>query len=78
MANRAKTSRDFAVCIRNGEYEADLVVGKIYRVMKPEANDGPADIRVVDESGEDYLYPGDWFVPVSLPLRAQKALVAIR
>ena len=78
MGNRTKTSRDFAVCIRNGEYEADLVVGKIYRVVKPEANDRPADIRVLDESGEDYLYPRTWFVPVALPLRVKKALVEKR
>ena len=68
----------FAVCIRNGEYEADLVIGKIYRVLKPQANDRPADIRVLDESGEDYLYPRAWFVPVALPLRVKKALVADR
>ena len=78
MANRAKTSRDFAVCIRNGEYEADLVVGKIYRVVKPEANDRPADVRVVDESGGDYLYPREWFVSLTLPLRVKKALTADR
>ena len=38
-------------------------MGKIYRVVKPEANDRTADIRVLDESGEDYLYPREWFVP---------------
>ena len=78
MRSRTKPSSNFAVCIRNGEYEADLVVGKIYRVVKPEANDRPADIRVLDESGEDYLYPRAWFVPVALPLRVKKALVANR
>ena len=71
-------SREFAVCIRNGEYEVDLIVGKIYRVLKPKAKDQPADVRVLDESGEDYLYPREWFVPVALPLRAKKALVAVR
>ena len=76
--NRAGGSREFAVCIRNGEYEADLIVGKIYRVVKPKRNDRPSDIRILDESGEDYLYPRDLFVPVYLPLKAKKALVAIR
>ena len=66
------------VCIRNGEYEADLIVGKIYRVLKPQPKDRPTDVRVVDESDDDYLYPREWFVPVDLPLRAKKALVAIR
>jgi hypothetical protein len=65
------------VCIQNGEDEVDLIVGKIYRVMKPKRNDRPSDIRVIDESGEDYLYPRGWFVPVDLPLKARKALVAI-
>jgi hypothetical protein len=77
MATRGGSSREFAVCIHNGEYDVDLVVGKIYRVVKPKRNDRPSDIRVLDESGEDYLYPRDWFVPVELPLRAQRALVAI-
>ena len=66
------------MCIRIGENEADLVVGKIYRIVKPEANDRPADVRVLDESGEDYLYPRMWFVPVALPLRVKKALVENR
>ncbi|HEU4367270.1 MAG TPA: hypothetical protein VFV05_03465 [Methylomirabilota bacterium] len=74
------TSRSgaFAVCIRNGEYEADLIIGKIYRVMRPKRNDGPADIRVLDESGEDYLYPRAWFVPVELPVKARRALGQFR
>jgi hypothetical protein len=51
-------------------------VGKIYRVVKPKRNDRSSDIRVLDESGEDYLYPRHWFVPVELPLKAKKALAA--
>jgi hypothetical protein len=78
MASRAARSQDFAVCIHNGEYDVDLIVGKIYRVMKPKRNDRPSDTRVLDESGEDYLSPRSWFVPVELPLKAKKALVAIR
>ena len=76
MTSRGGRSGEFAVCIQNGEY--DLVVGKIYRVVKPERHDGSSDIRVLDESGEDYLYPRGWFVPVELPLKARKALVATR
>jgi hypothetical protein len=77
MPKRAVRSATFAVCIQNGEYEVDLIVGKIYRVARPERNDEPADIRILDESGEDYLYPRDWFVPIELPLKARKALVTI-
>ena len=77
MTNRGGRSGEFAVCIHNGEYDIDLIVGKIYRVVKPKRNDRPSDIRVFDESGEDYLYPQGWFVPVDLPLKAKKALVSI-
>jgi hypothetical protein len=77
MASRKGGSTEFAVCIHNGEYDVDLIVGKIYRVVKPERNDRPSDIRVLDESGEDYLYPRGWFVPVDLPLKVRKVLVAI-
>jgi hypothetical protein len=76
MATRGSVSGRFAVCIHDGEYDADLIVGKIYRVVKPKRNDRPSDIRVVDESGEDYLYPRGWFVPVDLPLKARRALAA--
>ena len=76
MTSRASRPAEFAVCVQNGEYEADLVVGKLYRVVKPQRNDQSSDIRVVDESGEDYLYPGQWCVLVDLPLKARKALVA--
>ena len=74
MQSRAR-SREFTVCIHNGEDEVDLIVGKIYRGVRAEPNDRSADIRVVDESGENYLYPRSWFVPVELPLRARRALV---
>ena len=77
MKRRASEPGKFAVCIHNGEDDVDLIVGKLYRVVKAKRNDRPSDIRVVDESGEDYLYPRDWFVPVELPLKAKKALVAI-
>ena len=77
MANRERTSGQFAVCIHNGEYDVDLIVGKIYRVVKPKHSDRPSDIRIFDESGEDYLYPRGWFVPVDLPVKAEKALNAI-
>ena len=77
MASRGDRSGEFAVCIHNGEYEIDLIVGKIYRVVRPKRNDRPADIRVLDESGEDYLYPRNWFVPIELPLKAKKALITI-
>jgi len=65
----------FVVCLENGEYEADLLIGKVYRTGKAEKNDRPADLRVIDESGEDYLYPAKWFVPVELPAKARRVLM---
>jgi hypothetical protein len=77
MTRRGKPD-EFAVCVHSDEDGVDLVVGKIYRVVKPKRHDRPTDVRVIDESGEDYLYPRRWFVSVELPLKVRKALVAIR
>jgi hypothetical protein len=66
----------FAICIECGEYKATLQVGKAYKVIRPEANDPPYFFRAIDDEGEDYLYPADWFVPVDLPLKAKRALMA--
>ncbi|HLB11473.1 MAG TPA: hypothetical protein VJO15_00790 [Dehalococcoidia bacterium] len=52
----------FAVCMNNREYPASLELHKIYRVLPDEEAAGEGDIRIVDESGEDYLYPAEWFV----------------
>lgn len=77
MTSRGRESTEFALCIHSGEDDVDLIVGKIYRVVKPERNDRPSDIRILDESGEDYLYPRASFVPIELPAKAKKVLVAI-
>lgn len=47
-------------------YDPLLVVGRIYKVARPDVNDDPASIRVVDEEGEDYLYPRAYFEPYLL------------
>ena len=73
MTRRGKAA-EFAVCIHGDDDDVDLIVGKVYRVMKPKRNDRNTDVRVVDESGEDYLYPRAWFVRVELPLKARKVL----
>src|ERR1700682_143788 len=53
----------FAVCINTGEYEGTLQLRKIYEVLPDATAAKHSYIRVVDESGEDYLYPQAWFVP---------------
>ncbi|MGC1272504.1 MAG: hypothetical protein WBC44_02265 [Planctomycetaceae bacterium] len=57
----------FAICIRNDGYPASLEVHKVYRVLSDKDAERDGDLRVIDESGEDYLYPVEAFIPVELP-----------
>jgi len=66
MKNQRVTSK-FAVCINNSEYPASLELHKIYRLLPDDDAAGDGDVRVVDESGEDYLYPAEYFIPIELP-----------
>lgn len=72
-----KTSK-FVVCITNEGYEASLELKKIYEVVEDSVAASHDQIRVIDESGEDYLYPSSFFVSIKLPaaLRAQLSEVA--
>ncbi len=63
----------FAICIRN-EGAEDLEVRKVYRVLADESAARDGYVRVIDESGEDYLYPADYFVRLELPQEAVAAL----
>ncbi len=70
-----KRSRmQFAVCVKNKSYGTALELRKLYQVVEDETAHKLHQIRVIDESGEDYLYPADYFVPVSLPQSAEKAV----
>jgi len=67
---------EFVICVANKGYD-DLDVWKVYRVM-PDAKAAELGcLRVVDESGEDYLYPADCFVSVSFPKAVQERLAAV-
>jgi hypothetical protein len=63
----------FVICIDNHGYSGSLEVRKIYERLVGESNDESL-VRVVDESGEDYLYPADKFVAVDLPEEVRSAL----
>jgi hypothetical protein len=65
-----------AICLDNEGYEASLELRKIYQVLPPEANDPQGYIRIVDESGEDYLYSAKGFEIIELPPRIQRKLRA--
>ncbi len=69
-----KPALKFAVCINNDDHEASLELHKIYRVLPDEDAAADGDIRVIDESGEDYLYPADWFVFIELPHVLEESL----
>lgn len=72
-----KTINDqqFVICINNKDYPASLEVRKLYQVLPDDRAASHALLRVVDESGEDYLYPSHYFVSVKLPQSVQNAIL---
>ena len=72
----ATARRKFAVCIRNTGYEASLERRKIYEVLPDFDAAEHEQLRVVDESGEDYLYPQNYFAEIELTQPLRKALIA--
>jgi hypothetical protein len=76
MAATAINHGKLVVCVKNTGYEASLERRKIYSVWAdPEAKKHKM-VRVVDESGEDYLFPEVFFLPVALPPAVRQALLA--
>jgi hypothetical protein len=69
-------SARFVVCLCNAGYPASLELHKIYRVIPDEAVE-PDDIRIVDESGEDYIYPAACFAPIEVPTAVEKSLLCL-
>jgi hypothetical protein len=72
---RRRAETRFVICIRNGECE-DLEPRKVYQVIPDDTAAEDGLVRVIDESGEDYLYPRDLFVPIELPRDAEEALLS--
>jgi len=69
------TEQMFALCIENKDCD-DLEKRKIYRILPDDEAATEGYVRIVDESGEDYLYPESHFVLVQLPRKVQDALLA--
>lgn len=63
----------FVVCVKNEGYAASLELRKIYQVITDTRAAERHLIRVIDESGEDYLYPADYFIPIELPQTVERA-----
>lgn len=72
----ASPRQRFAVCVRNDGYEASLERRKIYQLFADADAEGHGQVRVIDESGEDYLYPEDYFASIDLPQALRKAVLA--
>ncbi len=68
--------RHYAICVDNKDYPASLEFRKVYRVLSDADAEKDGFVRVIDESGEDYLYPSDYFVPIEVPEPAEKAFEA--
>jgi hypothetical protein len=66
-----KKEQQFAVCVKNEDYPASLEVRKIYEVIPDAKATKHRLVRIVDESGEDYLYPEDYFVAIEIPQAAE-------
>jgi len=65
----------FVLCIDDGGYGDDLTVRKVYQVLPDESAAANNYLRVIDETGEDYLYPAALFVPIEIPQEAERLLV---
>lgn len=69
-------AKQFAVCVRNDGYEVSLERRKIYQVLPDLEAAKHRQVRVIDESGEDYLYPQNFFAPIELPQPIRRAVLA--
>ena len=73
-----KTTKPFAVCVENKGNEGSLILGKLYRV-RPDARAAKDGLlRIVDESGEDYLYDASQFLLVDFPQTIRRRIMALQ
>jgi hypothetical protein len=73
----ANAATELVICVKNEGYEASLEVRKIYRTVEDDDAKKYKLLRVVDESGEDYLFPRSNFLPVILPQATRRAVLAV-
>jgi hypothetical protein len=74
----SKRIKKFALCLCNDGNPASLEVFKVYEVLTPRKGDEAQDIRIIDESGEDYIYPRDNFLPIKLPPKVMKMRAVLK
>ena len=71
---RRNNGTRFVVCVKNARYRASLELRKIYEFVPDEQAAARHFVRIVDESGEDYLYPEAYFLPIELSKKVEKRL----
>jgi len=71
----ARTTKRLFICLDNAGYEVSLERRKIYVALNDARAERLGHLRIVDESGEDYLYPTERFVAVELPLATRRAVL---
>jgi hypothetical protein len=69
-------AKQFVVCLRNDGYEVSLERRKIYQLLPDPEAAKHRQVRVIDESGDDYLYPQTFFAPIELPQPIRRAVLA--
>ena len=67
-------SSKFVVCIKNDDYPASLEVRKLYPRIPDTDAEQHGQVRIVDESGDDYLYPAEYFQAIELPVEVEKTI----
>ena len=75
--NHRNGEQRFVLCINNKDFPASLEVRKLYRVLSDTSAAKHKMVRIVDESGEDYLYPIAYFAAIKLPATVEKALLMV-
>ena len=71
-------TKPFVLCVDNADYQASLILGKVYRILPDPVAAKDDLVRIVDESGEDYLYHKDYFLFVDFPPSVTKKLFALQ
>ena len=75
--SQTELKTQFAICISNENYPASLEIRKVYQIKSDRQASKHNLIRVIDESGEDYLYPASYFVAIELPKAATSAFISV-
>lgn len=75
MSQGKTVEHRYAVCVSNDGNEASLERNKLYAILPDQRAEADGLVRVIDEDGEDYLYPASWFVAVEVPKAVQESVL---